>query len=218
MKIGATGFVCGLLLCATAANAQLYKWTAPDGKITYTDMPPPTAAGRVEERNLDSANTRGAPGTASLPFDLAQATKNSPVTLYTTADCTPCTEGRKMLSQRGIPFVEKTVSNREDVEAFRKAAGANAQVPVLMVGRAKHEGFSTATWNTALTSAGYPESNKLPRTYRNPPAQAAAPRTTAVTEQSVTPSAPAAPAAPAEPSSPFDSAPAAGNAPPGFRF
>ena len=215
MKIGAIGFGCGLLLCATVANAQLYKWTGPDGKVTYTDMPPPKAAGRVEERNLDGANTRGAPSTASLPFDLAQAMKNSPVTLYTTADCIPCNEGRTMLSQRGIPFVEKTVSNSKDIEAFRKAAGANAQLPVLMVGRAKQEGYSQATWNTALTSAGYPETNKLPRTYRNPPAQAAAPLTPAVTPQPVNASAPAAPA---EPSSPFDSPPAAGNAPPGFRF
>lgn len=218
MKIGTIGFGCGLLLCATVANAQLYKWTGPDGKVTYTDMPPPTAAGRVEETNLDGTNTRGAPSAAGLPFDLAQAAKNSPVTLYTTADCTPCNEGRTMLSQRGIPFVEKTVSNSEDIEVFRKAAGENAKLPVLMVGRAKKEGYSNATWNTALTSAGYPETNKLPRTYRNPPAQAAAPTTSAVTQQPVTSSAPATPVAPAEPSSPFDSTPAAGKAPPGFRF
>src|SRR3954447_6585399 len=89
-----------LLLSAAAAHAQLYKWVGPDGKVTYSDAPPPAAARKMEAKPLVSS----VGGTADLPFELAEAVRNSPVTLYTAAKCGPCDEGRALLSARGIPF------------------------------------------------------------------------------------------------------------------
>jgi hypothetical protein len=116
-----------------------------------------------------------------------------------------------MLNQRGIPFSEKTVKSNEDIAAVRKISGAN-ELPLLIVGRSKESGFSDTAWGTALTAAGYPEKNRLPKTYRNAAPVAAAPEAGSSNKTT-------APAAKASNSgNDGDSLPAAGNAPPGFRF
>jgi glutaredoxin len=202
-----------ILFCAMNANAQLYKWVGPDGKVTYTDTPPPSSAQRVETRPLAS----GAVNTAGFPYELSQAVKAHPVTLYTTRNCAPCEEGRKLLSERGIPFTEKTVNSNDDIVQFRKLDN-DGELPLLVVGRHQQRGFESSAWQTALTSAGYPERSKLPRSYRNPVAEAAAPAPKAASaqpepkqetlEQSSSARLPGAIVPPAP----------AGNAPPGFRF
>lgn len=197
-----------LVLCAGAAQAQLYKWVGPDGKITYSDTPPPPAAAHVETRPLATAT-----GSAvELPYEVAQAVRNHPVVLYTTPNCTPCDSGRKLLTERGIPFNEKTVISNEDVQQLR-AAGGDTNLPLLTIGRARERGFEANGWNNALTIAGYPSASRLPRGYRNAAPEPAAPRAEpAQAKQEPTP-------APMETSqSPTELPPAVGNAPPGFRF
>jgi glutaredoxin len=198
-----------LLLAAATAQAQLYKSVGPDGKVIYSDSPPSSAT-RVETKALA---VRGA-STADLPFELAEAMKSHPVTLYTSRNCVPCDEGRKMLSERGIPFGEKTVNSGEDVSQFRKM-GDESQLPLLVVGRNKERGFEAGAWNSALTSAGYPESSKLPKSYRNPPAEAAAPAPKVVASQQRNSDETGANTSR---SGATELPPAIGNAPPGFRF
>jgi glutaredoxin len=194
------------LLFSASVHAQMYKWVGADGKVTYSDVPPPASAKQVEKR----AAGAGASSEADLPYELSQAVNASPVTLYTTAKCIPCDSGRALLTTRGVPFTEKTVNSNDDI-ARLKQAGGNTQLPMLLVGRNKQTGFDADIWGTALTSAGYPESNKLPKGYRNPPPEAAAPAPKSPDATAQTGSEPAA--APAG-----GSLPAAGNAPPGFRF
>lgn len=197
-----------LLFGAASAHAQLYKWVGPNGKVTYSDTPPPPSATQVEKKAAVGVDA----GTAGLPYDLAEAVKNSPVTLYSTANCAGCDEGRRMLNNQGIPFTEKTVNTNDDLARLRQAGG-DAQLPFLTIGRSKQSGYEHDTWMKVLVAAGYPETNKLPKTYRNPPAQPAAPVVQAATPE------PGNPAAGRNASSPIeDVAPAAGNAPPGFRF
>lgn len=199
-----------LLLCAasTSTHAQLYKWVGPDGKVTYSDAPPPPAVSSVESRALPS----GGASTANLPFELAEAVKNYPVTLYTTSNCAPCDEGRTLLSQRGIPFTEKTVNTNDDVARLREVGG-DGQLPFLTIGRSRERGYAAGSWNGALTAAGYPQTSRLPKSYRNPAAEAAAPAPKPATAKREEPSEQAAGSPPAS-----DVPPATGNAPPGFRF
>ncbi len=198
-----------LLLCAGAAHAQLYKWVGPDGKITYSDAPPPTAAKRVETKPL----AIGAMNTSDFPFELAEAVKNHPVTLYTSKSCQPCDDGRKLLTERGIPYTEKTINTNDDIAQLRQA-GSEGQLPLLTVGRTKERGFDAGAWNRALNNAGYPTSSKLPKNYRNPPPEAAAPAPKPVApKQTRTASSETTPPPPAT-----ALPPATGNAPPGFRF
>lgn len=198
-----------LFLFSAGAHAQLYKWVGPDGKVGYSDTPPPPSARRVETKSLPSAEV----DTSNFPFELSAAVKNHPVTLYTTSNCIPCDDGRRLLNERGIPFTEKTVNSNDDIAALKKIS-SDGQLPLLAVGRSNERGFETTMWNNALTAAGYPATSKLPKNYRNQPAEAAAGRavspkaTKQVRADDAAPQSSAAGEAPA----------ATGNAPPGFRF
>jgi glutaredoxin len=196
-----------ILLCTAGANAQqMYKWVGPDGKITYSDMPPPSTVKQVEKK---SASFSGV-SVSNLPFELAETVRSHPVTLYSAPQCAPCDAGRALLTSRGIPFVEKTVTTNEDIAKLRQAA-SDAQLPLLIVGRNKQKGFESSGWAASLSAAGYPETSKLPASYRNPPPEAAAPPVKSV----------AAREAASEQTAnrrDEDLPPATGNAPPGFRF
>jgi len=155
----------GVLFCvvALAAHAQ-YKYIGPDGKVVYSDQPPPPTA-KVLEKKVGSAQSSGG---GELPFTVQRAMKSFPVTLYTAPNCgAPCSEGRTLLTQRGVPFTEKTVKTAEDAAEFRKTVNSE-QLPVLLVGSNKQAQFEQGAWNSALNAAGYPTDNQLPAGYKNP--------------------------------------------------
>ena len=190
-----------------SAHAQVYKWVGPDGKVQYGDTPPPPSATKVQPQTV-AAPPPSSSGGAKLPYELAEAVRKHPVTLYTSANCSPCDTARTMLMSRGVPFTEKTVRSSEDVTHLREIRG-DSQVPVMLLGTQKHQGYSATEWTEALTAAGYPSVSKLPKSYRNPPPEAAAPPK----DESMPEAAASQPEAPR----PAPPAPA-GDAPPGFRF
>jgi glutaredoxin len=169
MRRGA-GLGLALLLCAGGASAQMYKWVDANGKTHFSDQPPPATA-----KAAPIKATTGAASGAQLPYVLAQAARNYPVTLYTTASCTGCDQGRTMLKARGIPFTEKTVSSNEDVQKLTEATGTS-NLPALVVGSAKSSGFQASAWNAMLNVALYPETKILPASYQYPAPVTAAPR------------------------------------------
>src|SRR5690606_29212363 len=119
------------LLFAAAAHAQ-YKIVGPDGRVTYTDRPPASVpAERVVPMSRSGAEEASAD--AALPLELRQVASRYPVTLYTAVNCAPCDTGRQLLSQRGIPYAERTVSTTEDTQALERLSGGR-EVPVLTIG------------------------------------------------------------------------------------
>lgn len=192
------------LLFATSAQAQMYKWVGADGKVTYSDTPPPGSAKHVEEKALGGDSTTN----PALPFELSRAVKTYPVTLYTTKKCEPCEQGRSMLQQRGIPYTEKTVNTNEELAKFRSLSD-KPQFPLLTVGSQKQQGFQSIEWDAMLTAASYPATSILPKDYKNPAPQSIAPKP-AVQEKT--------PANDKARDTADEVLPAAGNAPPGFQF
>lgn len=192
------------VLCVSSAQAQMYRWVDADGKITFSDKPPPA---KYLPKNHDIRDGSSS-DTGGLNYALSQAVKNFPVTLYTGADCPPCDNGRDLLKKRGIPFTEKTVKTNDDLAKF-KEAGGGGQLPFLTVGRHTHNGYNEEEWTVTLNAAGYPASNQLPANYKNPDPAPVAP-----------PPAPASKEAekPAEAPAPTELPPPQGDAPPGFRF
>lgn len=205
------GALLGLVLLAAAAgaSAQMYKWVDANGKTHFTDQPPPASARPMA--------IKPAPGTRSaveLPYALATAARNHPVTLYTTASCAGCDMGRTHLKNRGIPFVEKTVSNGADEEKL-KQVGGDGSLPLLLIGGKKIAGFQANNWDSALTQAQYPARKMLPANYQFPAPQAAAP------VQARPAAAPPAKLADADDDEEVDRTPRVPtprNAPPGFKF
>ena len=191
-------------LCVSSAQAQMYRWVDADGRIHFSDKPPPA---KYLPKNHDIRDGSEG-GTSGLNYAVSQAVQNFPVTLYTSAECPPCNDGRAYLKKRGIPYTEKTVKTNDD-NAKLKEAGGNGQLPFLKIGRHAHTGFIESEWSVTLTAAGYPESSQLPANYRNPDPTPAAPQPT---------TAPKAEQKPVDAPAPTELPPAQGDAPPGFRF
>ena len=148
------------LAASPAVHAQ-YKVVEPDGRITYTDRPPPAA--KAQPLRLNGSD--GATPTDALPFELRQPASRFPVTLYTAANCSACDQARGYLRQRGIPFTEKTISTPADTKAWEQLA-LGSEVPILRIGQQVHRGFPQGAVASDLDLAGYPASSKLPPGYR----------------------------------------------------
>jgi len=195
-----------LMLAMGMAGAQVYKWKDEKGVTHFSDTPPPATARQAAELKIHATGA-AAP---VLPAELQIPVRDHPVTLYTTAECDACNQGRAQLRKRGIPYSEKTVLTAADMEALTRA-GSNGRLPLLVIGRARQVGYDPVTWDEALSAAGYPAHSALPPNYAHgapapaapPPAPADAGRAAAA--QTRTPPADVRP-------------PPAAGAPPGFRF
>ena len=162
-------------LLGTAAHAQ-YKVVGPDGRVTYTDRAPTTSeGGRVTPLR---EKTAVAQPEVALPYELQQAASRYPVTLYVvTGACDPCAAARKMLRDRGVPYVEKTVTSAEDSEALQRLSGGR-EAPTLSIGTQVLRGFAGETWTSYIDAAGYPKESKLPPAWQPRPATPLVVRTT----------------------------------------
>jgi glutaredoxin len=154
------------LLCSTAAQAQ-YKVVGPDGKVTFTDRPPPAVEGKVTP--LAPRNTPASTSVA-LPLELRQASSRYPATLYViTGACEPCDGARQLLRQRGVPFAEKQIVTADDSDALERLTGSRDS-PTLTLGSQTLRGLSAEVWNSYLDAAGYPRTSRLPPNYQFPAA------------------------------------------------
>ncbi len=161
------------LLVAGSTWAQ-YKVVQPDGSVTYTDRPVPTASARVTQLGRPGATApaaaaalaaTAASGDAGLPPDLRALVQRQPVTLYTATDCAPCDAARRYLQQRGVPYSERRIINDDDLLALDRVAGTKA-VPALTIGAQPLRGFAQTDWASYLDAAGYPEQSRLPRGWK----------------------------------------------------
>ena len=160
-----TGLVLLLGLAAVTASAQgVYRIVGPDGRVTFSDRPPPAS----DTRPVGSIGNSAAPDSgAQLPFQLRQVATRYPVTLYTAKECAPCNSGRNLLNARGIPYTEKLIETPEDGDALRRLSG-QASLPFLTIGGQQLKGYSDTEWTQFLDAAGYPKTSALPGNYRRP--------------------------------------------------
>ena len=197
LRSAALGLVLGLVSVAALAQG-VYRIVGPDGRVSYSDQPPPAANAKPV--------VSGAPGaaggaSAQLPFELRQVASRYPVVLYTSAECAPCNSGRNLLNARGIPYAERTISTNEDAEALKRLSG-QASLPFLTIGSQQIKGYSDSEWTQFLDAAGYPKQSALPSAYRRAaptplvavaPAAAPAPATTAQSQPAEAPAPSVAP-------------------------
>lgn len=154
-------------LIAFSASAQLYRWTDEQGRVHVTDTPPPASAKNVQKKAVPAAG----PAQSAVPYELALAMKDFPVTLYSSPNCkAPCARARDALNRRGVPFKEVQVWD-EDSNAELSRVSGGSEVPTLVVGRSVHRGFEQTGYDALLDSARYPKAGVLPeRAQAAPPA------------------------------------------------
>lgn len=193
-----TVLLAGGLLHAAHAQ-QVFRIVGPDGRVTFSDKPPPETRGGGAGASLAPQTGAGpAPssgGNAALPFALRGVAQKYPVTIYTGPNCAPCGSARSLLLGRGVPFNEKTVTTNEDLDALQRLSGGLSLL-VASIGGQQLKGYSEIEWSQYLDAAGYPKTSQLPGTYRNPApspmvaVQAVAPRPAQAAEPAPAPEPP----------------------------
>lgn len=167
------------LIAASVVPAQaqpVYRIVGSDGKVTFSDKPPPDAKPAASTGSSSNAVSTGSK--PALPYELQQLTGKYPVTLYSSTSCGPCDTGRALLTKRGVPFIEKTVNTNEDLSAFARISKDSA-LPLLVIGGQALKGYSDTEWTQYLDAAGYPKQSVLPTTYRLTAPEPLSPLTTA---------------------------------------
>ncbi len=153
-----------MVLTGTSVQAQgVYRIVGPDGKVSFSDRPPADA--KTSQPPAPASGT--APAGATLPYELRQVANRFPVTIYTGNDCSPCVSLRTMLTSRGVPFTERTVTTNEDIAALQRLS-ANSSLPFGTIGGQQLAGYSDGEWAQYLDAAGYPKQSQLPSNYRQP--------------------------------------------------
>ncbi len=157
MNVGKIVFgavVATVVTIATTASAQtVYRWTDANGRVIYSDQPPPPGAKEASERNVRGNSIQN--NEASLASGDAQ--KKNPVTLFVSECGESCDAAKGFLNKRGIPHtVIDPTRSAELNKKFRDETGGNV-IPVIKIGERKLSGWNEANWSGALDSAGYPK-------------------------------------------------------------
>ena len=142
-----------LIAAQAAAQQQLYRYVDKEGRVVYTDTPPPPDAKGVQHKKLGGNYIE----TSELPYALQVAQQRNPVTLYS-GPCGPlCEQARALLNRRGVPFRDVDPSQPGEMQKMKVLTG-DQSVPVLTIGSAiMVKGFEEVRWQAALDQAGYPK-------------------------------------------------------------
>jgi hypothetical protein len=150
-----------------AMGGDLFRWVDKDGRVYYSDTPPPAEAKNVQQKRYPG----GTGDSGEIPYAVKVAMENNPVTLYATNCVEGCAEARDLLAKRGIPFTDR---NPETDGKAREALAALTEgalvIPTLAVGQNTLKGLSVSGWHAALDTAGYPRTNPNLRPGTVPPA------------------------------------------------
>ncbi len=145
--------------------AQLYQWKDAQGRMVYSDHPPPPSIKQSEQKSF-----KGNLIETGESYATRTAREKYPITLYSTACGAPCDQARQLLTERGVPFSGKDPQASPEAQAELKKLTGQARVPVLFVGNEKIDGFESGQWHAALDRAGYPKSAKPVATTAEVPA------------------------------------------------
>ncbi|TMG76803.1 MAG: DUF4124 domain-containing protein [Betaproteobacteria bacterium] len=125
-----------LSIACADASGQAYRWVDKEGKVHYTQTPPPPDAKAVQKKTF----RHGPVETSNLPYATQLAD-----------------QARALLVKRAVPFKEVGVVTQKDVDEIKGLSG-KTDVPLLTVGAQVQTGFQESLYNGLLDSAGYPSS------------------------------------------------------------
>jgi Domain of unknown function (DUF4124) len=104
------------LLAAATATAQVYKCTDKDGKVQYSDIPPPADAKCASPKKIDARSAAG-PGVAPAPAPAKTNSKDAPKDAKAGKDAPK--DSPKTLADRTKDFDKRRA---DEAEAAKKAA------------------------------------------------------------------------------------------------
>lgn len=197
----------GLAIGATPVSAEtLYRWVDKNGRLHFTDTPPPSDAKAISKKAMTPNQGPAVPYTQQL------ARRQNPITLYIASTCgEPCAMGKKLLGERGVAYSEKDAINPAFKAEIKKLiASDDAVVPILVVGSKHLQGYDETEWSKLLGEAGYPSVALVPGEVTKVPP----PPTPPASNNGQPPAAQVQPVVNAAPPAGNAPTPPAGNAPP----
>ena len=136
-----TFIFCAISLFAVNSHADIFRWVDEQGRIHFTDKPPPQAESQSVRLRINSFTS---PSIEPFQFDESLISKRvvtPDVIMYSTSWCGYCKQARRYFNQKQIAFteydVEKTDKGKQD---FKRLGGKG--VPVILVGDQRLNGFS----------------------------------------------------------------------------
>jgi hypothetical protein len=156
MPVRCAATLAGLLLvasaCAIAQTQQVYRYVDTDGRVVYSDKPPPADARDAQAKRIG----RNSIETSELSFATQQAQERFPVTLYTFSCGVVCDTAQGLLNKRGVPHTVVDVSQGDGADRLKRLTNG-LEAPALQVGEQVATGFNENKWQTMLSDAGYPK-------------------------------------------------------------
>src|SRR5215471_6798278 len=135
-----------------AQTLQVYRYVDVDGRVVYSDRPPPPTAKEAQAKRIGANSIE----TSALSFATQQAQERYPVTLYSFACGVICDTAQGMLNKRGVPHTMVDVGQSDGADKLKKLTGG-LDAPTLQVGDQFAIGFNETRWQGMLTDAGYPK-------------------------------------------------------------
>ncbi len=145
-------------VAATAQTQQVYRYVDPEGRVVYSDKPPPPNARDAQAKRIGQNTIE----TSDLSYSEVMAQERFPVTLYTFGCGTVCDTASALLNKRGVPHTVVDVGQSDGADKLKRLTGG-LDAPALQVGDQYSTGFNESRWQNLLDDAGYPKT-PAPRT------------------------------------------------------
>ncbi len=126
-----------LLVFATSALAQIYKWTDSAGQVHFSDKP--NYNQRSEKLKLNTTPS-------NVPADSKSASNSKPVIMYSTSWCGYCKMARNYFRENVIAYTEYDIEKDAQAKSTYDSFGGSG-VPVIFVGQERLNGFNSARFN-----------------------------------------------------------------------
>ena len=153
MFVSLSLFALSLALGSTADAQSVYRWVDADGRVQYSDTPPPTGTKGVQEKNVSGSSIQN----NELSLVAQDAQKKNPVTIYVSECGESCDAAKAYLSKRGIPHTVVDPTRTIELNKKFKDETGGTVVPVIKIGEKRLTGWSESAWSGALDTAGYPK-------------------------------------------------------------
>src|SRR6202171_475651 len=149
-----TAFALFLLISGLAAAQvqQVYRYIDLDGRVVYSDKPPPPTAKDAQAKRIGANSIE----TSDLSYATAQAQERYPVTLYSFSCGVVCDTAQGVLNKRGVPHTVIDVSVGDGAERLKRLSGG-LDAPTIQVGDQYATGFNEGQWQGMFNHAGYPK-------------------------------------------------------------
>lgn len=152
-------FVLFSVLAASLASVsivdaqQVYRWVDADGRVQYSDQPPPVGTKGVQEKNVSGSSIQN----NELSLVAADAQRRNPVTVYISECGEACDAAKAYLNKRGVPHTVVDPTRTAELNRKFKEETGGSVVPVMKIGEKRLSGWSESSWASALDTAGYPK-------------------------------------------------------------